>query len=242
MNKIVAVILFALLSQSCEEKQQPKQVVAEEKPEQIEEFEDTTQTDITAKFVDANFLKEVRKAINKPTGPIYNTDVARVTELSIGDSSIASLAGIEYFTNLEDLFCAKERLTAINISKNKKLKSLWCSDNRLTTIDVSKNTELKKLWIFNNQLTGLDVSKNLNLEELIFFNNQLTSIDVSKNTNLRVLDLSNNQLTSIDLSKNTHLRVLNCSNNLMPSELSIKGFKGKWDGEIFIFSPQRRLL
>jgi len=215
-----------------------------------------TFADITAKFTDANFLEEVRKAINKPTGPIYNTDVAGVTELHIENKGIINIAGIEYFTNLTYFNCSNNSLTAIDISKNKKLRTLWCSNNQLTEIDLSKNFYLSVLDCSNNRLTSIDVS-NASLTNLICSNNQLDYIDVSKNTHLTNLICSNNKLTSIDVSKNLALfgnktremlgmqititpPYLDCSNNLMPSESSVKGFKGKWDGEKFIFHPQRK--
>jgi len=175
----------------------------------------TAQTDITAKFVDANFLKEVRKAINKPAGPIYNTDVVGVTELYVGDRGIANLAGIEYFTNLKTLYCLKNRLAAIDVSKNKKLNYLWFTNNQLTEIDLSKNFNLESLGCSNNRLTSLNVSKKLYLKDVICSNNQLTSLNLS-GVSLNRLDCSYNKLTVLGISKGV-LRELNFSNNQITS-------------------------
>ncbi len=171
-------------------------------------------TDITAKFTDPNFLAAVRTAVGKGVSEsVYDKDVASVSSLGVSSKNIASLAGIEYFTALNGLYCYNNQLTALDVSSNTALTTLYCSDNQLTALDVSKNTALTTLDCYNNQLTALDVSKNAALEWLYCYNNQLTALGVSKNTALITLDCSNNQLTALDVSKNTTLTWLDCSNN-----------------------------
>jgi hypothetical protein len=90
--------------------------------------------------------------------------------------------------------------------------------NKLTSLDVSKNKALKTLYCDVNQLTALDVSKNKALTTLSFTENELTTLDVSKNTALTHLNCAGNELETLDVSKNTALTQFNCSNNFMDAD------------------------
>jgi len=145
---------------------------------------------------------------------------------------IRNLDGIEAFTNLEELTCFFNKLTALDVSGNKKLTWLRCDGNYLTSLDVSQNTALQYLecgnyyWVDRNEIRNLDVthndslltlkcdgnkissldlSNNGSLETLICHSNWFSSLDVSENTVLVYLDYSNNQLTSLDISNNTSI-------------------------------------
>ncbi len=164
-----------------------------------------------------------------------NDEIKAVTEIDVYEYwVIESLTGIEYFTELEELDCASNKLTTLDISnntkvkmldcdknsltklkigKNESLKYLYCSDNQLTTLDVSQNTGLIDLYCEDNNLTSLDLSKNKKLEYLSCNNNSLTKLDVSDLTALTELTCSGNQLTTLDVSKNTSLTKLDCSEN-----------------------------
>ncbi|MDR1321884.1 MAG: cell wall-binding repeat-containing protein, partial [Gracilibacteraceae bacterium] len=190
--------------------------------------------DITNGFTDANFLAAVRSVINKPSGPIYDIDVASITSLDVTGRNIASLAGIKHFTALESLYCYNNLLTTLDVSDNAALEQLYCAENQLSALDVSQNSnlselncgynplktldttnndKLKILWCFENELTSLDVSGNPALESLWLSSNQLTDIDVSNNPALKILGCQRNQLTNLDLSHNSALELLNCSGN-----------------------------
>jgi Leucine-rich repeat (LRR) protein len=54
-------------------------------------------------FPDKNLERAVRKAIGKPTGPIYVADLEKLTKLDAGLESITDLTGLEYCTDLEKL-------------------------------------------------------------------------------------------------------------------------------------------
>jgi internalin A len=51
-------------------------------------------------FPDPNLEAEIRDAIGKPTGPIYDTDVAGLTSLDADGVAISDLTGLEYCTDL----------------------------------------------------------------------------------------------------------------------------------------------
>ena len=164
-------------------------------------------------FPDANFRTIVEDFDTNNDSSLSDTEIAAVKKINCFRKRITNLKGIEYFTSLDNLWCAENKLTALDVSKNTALTDLYCSRNQLTTLDVSKNTALTELDCGYNQLTTLDVSKNTALTYLSCDNNQLTTLDVSKNTALINLSCDNNQLTSLDVS-NTNMKDLYCSGNI----------------------------
>ena len=153
-----------------------------------------------ANFPDANFRTYISNETGVSMGGIISdAALASVTWFSVSYKEISSLQGIEYFTELKQLYCSNNKITSLDLSKNTKLTKLECDRNQLTSLDVSKNTALYELHCVRNQLTSLDVSKNVELKNLYCNYNQLTSIDVSKNTKnntkLTILNIGQNLLT-----------------------------------------------
>ena len=102
---------------------------------------------------DANFKAALLAIVGidaNKNGKISPAEAQAVTGFSVAGKEIASLEGIEAFTNLE---------------------SLDANDNKLTTVDLSKLTHLKKLNLTNNQLTG-----EINLKELKYLANDKVKI------------------------------------------------------------------
>lgn len=60
---------------------------------------------LTLAFTDRKFLEAVRDRIDKPRGTIYAEDLEGVTYLNVNNKGIRSLAGLEHFTELEQLYC-----------------------------------------------------------------------------------------------------------------------------------------
>ena len=77
--------------------------------------------------------------------------------------------------NITGLYCMRNELTALDVSRNPALTWLLCGQNQLTALDVSKNPALEYLSCDNNQLTELDVSRNPALTRLKCYNNQFTA-------------------------------------------------------------------
>ena len=148
-------------------------------------------------------------------GMLSAEEIAAATEINVSDMSIASMQGLAIFTALEQLYCNRNQLTELDISKNANLQILYCFSNQLTELDVSNSKDLEWLGCDWNQLTELNVSNNINLSILSCAFNQLTELDVSKNINLIQLDCSSNNLTELDISQNTKLEWLNNSGNQM---------------------------
>ena len=175
-------------------------------------------------------------------GELDDVEIPEVTSIDVSEQQIASLRGLEYFTELRGLFCHGNQLVELDVSGNTMLTNLSCSDNQLTELDLSETTMLVALWCSRNQLTELDVSGCGELEYLDCDRNQLTELDVTgwslehlycSNNQLTALDLStcknlidfschDNQLTELDVSSNTMLTNLSCSDNQL-TKLDVTG-------------------
>ena len=56
--------------------------------------------------------------------------------------NISSLAGIQFFTGITELFCGGNPLNSLDVSTNVALTSLVCPSCSLNALDVSQNNEL----------------------------------------------------------------------------------------------------
>ncbi|WP_320052610.1 hypothetical protein [uncultured Acetobacteroides sp.] len=170
-------------------------------------------------------------------GEIQKSEAESAKIISTSKEKIYSLEGVEYFTNLEKLYCeTPKEIANLNLSKNTKLHLLYLA--KVKSLDISKNNELDTLMLVGNQLPSIDLSKKTKLIVFQSTENNFTSLDVSQNTKLRnlkctlsklaTIDVSNNkelvelnlesnQLSSINISQNTKLKVLNCINNQLAS-------------------------
>ena len=186
-------------------------------------------------FPDAAFRTYVSENLDtNHDGSLSPAEQDAVTTIDVGEKGIESLEGVEYFTELQELFCNDNALTAIDVtqftkltrlacgqnqiarldlSQNILLENLHCANNQLTVLDLSHCPKLWRVYCKTNQLTALDVSMLPLLKEFTCDINQLTALDVSKNTALTKLSCYNNQLTALDVSKNTALTSLDCSYN-----------------------------
>ncbi len=168
-------------------------------------------------------------------GEIQVSEAQMVTYLDIGYSSISNLTGIEYFTNLNILYCRNNQLTSLNLSPNTNLKVLNCIYNQITNLDLISCTNLLFLNCNYNQLVNLNLSSNNLLEYLFCENNQINTLDLITNNNLKYLscktnsinnlqvlspnltyiDCNYNQLVSLNVSSCSSLNELRCSYNLL---------------------------
>jgi hypothetical protein len=126
-----------------------------------------------ANFPDGNFRNWVLQQSYGIDGVLTDSELMEITKMSVGCKGIGSLKGIELLTELTQLYCRGNQLTALDLTRNTALTELYCWDNKLTALDVTKNTALTTLGCSNNQLTALDVSKNTALTELACYGNRI---------------------------------------------------------------------
>ncbi|MGN0642695.1 MAG: hypothetical protein ACI4JJ_06065, partial [Huintestinicola sp.] len=104
-------------------------------------------------------------------GYLSNEEIAAVTSIDVSgtsssdDGGVASLEGVEYFSELKELICScNAGLTNIDISNNTALTTLYCNVTNISTLDLSNNTALQYLYCGDTNISTLDVSNNTALE------------------------------------------------------------------------------
>ena len=177
-------------------------------------------------FRDANFKQGTVEALQQSSSiysgyslssMIYSADVRKITRLELYGRNIASMDGLQHFTELTFLLVGLNKLTSLDVSQNTKLDYLHCGQNRLASLDVSHNKQLTSLSCSRNQLASLNVSNNPKLTDLWCDENQLTSLDISMCPELSVFWSARNLLTCLDVSRNSKLKHLLCSENQLNS-------------------------
>ena len=142
-----------------------------------------------------------------------DVDVTKITELYLSYYDIEDLTGIEYFSGLKTLYADNNKLTKLDLSKNKALTQISCNHNQITEINLASCTELVKVEFFNNPLTRLDLSTLTKLADLDIGNvDKLTYLNVS-NTALRNLICTNSSLTELRVNNCSKLVFLECTGN-----------------------------
>ena len=159
-------------------------------------------------FPDANLEVAIRKAINKPEGPIYASDLEPLTELDLLGNNISDISSLISLTNLQEL-----NLNSNNISDILPLAGL----NNLQMLDLNKNnisdisplaglTNLEWLFLEENNISDISALAELsNIKVLILKSNNISDISVLvENSGLSkgdAVDLSFNPLndTSTDV-------------------------------------------
>ena len=153
-------------------------------------------------FPDERFCDIVKTFDTDGNNVLSENEIAAVTEINCKRMGIASLKGIEHFTELEKLYCYDNKLTALDLSRNVKLEELNCRTNRLTALDLRNNTELQMVICSENALTELNLSHNPKLQDVDCSDNALTELDLRGNSKLIDLDASGN-VREITLTGNT---------------------------------------
>lgn len=82
-------------------------------------------------FPDANFRNYLLSQSYGMNGIITDVEIIGITSMSVENRSIQNLKGIEYFTELTQLYCSYNQLTSLDLSKNTALKTLYCYGNQI---------------------------------------------------------------------------------------------------------------
>ncbi len=216
--------------------------------------------DVFVKITDPIFKEHCQHFDSDGNGVLSLEEANAVKNINVYLDGIESLAGIEYFENLEYLTCSGNKLTSLDVSGKTKLQELtcdynqltsldvsgcpalvWliCNNNMLTSLDLSDCPALKVLYVYDNLLESLDISGCRSLARVNCNANRLVALDLSACTALQEIDCQDNQLLVLNLSKNRALTKLNCENNRLIS-LDVSGC---WDiCSINCFNNQLPLL
>ena len=160
-----------------------------------------------AKLVSATSSNNVAQDLNynsividtNGNGEIEESEALVVNTLDVSNSNIASIDGIQYFTNLVNLVCNSNLISFINVSQLYNLLALDCSYNNLSSITLGNLPHFFALRVNSNNLSSIDFSDLPNLETVYAALNQLINVDFSNNYHLTYVDFFNNNLQYVNL-------------------------------------------
>ncbi len=128
---------------------------------------------------------------------------------------IASLQGIEYFTELTVLNCSGNLLESLDVSYNTELRTLACFDNHLASLDLRNNERLETLGCSGNRLAFLDLNAQRALTCLECYDNVLEAVNVGSCSLLKELRCEHNSISELNLYGNPALALLTCHGNAL---------------------------
>lgn len=176
---------------------------------------------LEARIADGNFKNVIRSGdldIDTSKDGVITIDEVHAYSgnLFLDSLGIASLKGVELFSNVKSITCNFNGLKTIDVSENQSLLRLECAQNQLEELDVTNNLALKHLLCSQNQLETLDLSRNDALFYVECHSNQLTELSLGA-YKMSTLICRDNKLTSLALSPGFRLTFLYCENNLLTS-------------------------
>ena len=149
-------------------------------------------------------------------GVLSEEEIENAYEIRIYDSNYTeekiypeSLDGIEYLTELTDLYLYNCKVTSFDFSKMPKLEKLYLDFLSLGTLDVSACQTLKVLHCDGCELTEL-IMDNPNLEKLSCRKNDMEVLDLSGCPNIVDLNCDQTPISELDLSDVPNLESLHC--------------------------------
>jgi len=176
-------------------------------------------------------------------GEIQLSEALRVNYLNITGSSVASLEGLQNFTNLNSLVidnnlvtslepiqtlsgitrldCNGNLLESLDATHFPNITSLKATNNRIRTLNTTGLIHILSLDCSSNLLETVDINQLTSLITLRLTGNLLTSISIGNLVNLTSMEIASNQLTSLDLSNQVNLAYFSCAfNQLSTLDLS----------------------
>jgi Leucine-rich repeat (LRR) protein len=150
-------------------------------------------------FPDANIRATIVQAINKPTGDIYQSDLADVSSLTAENKDVSDLSGLKYCTSLTSLDLGGNQIG--NISSLSSLSDLSGLDSLLDQIinisSPSGLSDLSGLGSLLNQPGNISsISSLSDLSGLGSLLDQIVNISSSSGlSDLSGLNLSRNQIS-----------------------------------------------
>jgi Leucine-rich repeat (LRR) protein len=174
---------------------------------------------------DPVMLQQVRFLVNKPTGPIYYSDVKNVKTFELSFYPVQSIIGIEYFTSLDTFGIWNTNVSDLTpLQNNTNLTFLDLREAQISDISPLQNlTRLKNLHLTDNAVSNISVLQNkTDLVTLYLSMNQVQDISPLQNLiNLRELTLDSNRVANIAPLQNlVNLQELNLSRNHQIADLT----------------------
>jgi len=147
-------------------------------------------------------------------GEIEVSEALAVYVLHLGNANIYSFAGINSFSNLEEIVADHNNVTSFDGTGLSNLKHLAIFWNELTSLNVNGLLNLERLWISNNELSTLNLANLPSLVQLQCQTNNLATLTLSGGfPMLEDISCQENELTQLILSDIPILYHLDCSSN-----------------------------
>ena len=133
-------------------------------------------------FPDGNFRSLVSSRFDGDfDGMLSENERNMVFEIDAVMQGIENLAGIEWFPNLNRLYCNSNGMNApLDVSGNARLQRLDCSNNMLPSLRIGDCPALTALYCEDNDLTAVDVSGCPSLGILQCEHNDISSLDLTR--------------------------------------------------------------
>lgn len=149
-----------------------EEVPVVEEEDFVSDAAEATEISISSRtFPDTEFRRYVLNQIDtNKDKKLSDSEKKAVTSLSLKDMGIQDLKGVNYFTDLKDLFVPGNKLKTIDLRYNTKLENINLSGNSLSgTLDLSKCTKMRTINYSDNALTKvrMPASKYLKKVEMI---------------------------------------------------------------------------
>ncbi len=145
-------------------------------------------------FPDAGLQAALERCDSDHDGALSARERQALYTLVVNDPTTASLEGLEWFENLQELDVSNTQVTTLDATcLPRSLTTLRAANCALASVDVSSCARLATLDLSGNPLTQVDLSALPRLTTANLSGCELSgTLDVSANTRLEHLDVSGN--------------------------------------------------
>ncbi|MBX3180560.1 MAG: leucine-rich repeat domain-containing protein [Candidatus Hydrogenedentes bacterium] len=206
-------------------------------------------------FPDTALEVEIRNALGFHEGPIQRDHLARLTKISLYQTSVRDLTGLEHCTNITVLYALSNKIENIqSLAAMPQLKQVWLNNNTITDLSpLLKLPYLRDLSIAGNPIDDLTpiaemvtlrrlniggvairdpgfLSALVHLEDLYIARTGLKNLDfAAEMPKLERLLASDNQIESLEpLRGLEHLKQIELKNNRIGDLSPLAGLSNVW--------------
>jgi len=168
----------------------------------------------------------IEQYASNPRG-IADADIAGVRSLSLANSDVTSLNGINHFTGLTRLLAQNNlNLYALEIRDLDNLVNIVVQGSRIETLTLHNLQSLTHLNAARNGLTALNLTELDSLRNISASENLLYGdISLTNLPELRIIWLEDNNLDSLDVTGLEFLQMLDVRGNRINSPDDVEGWQ-----------------
>ena len=109
-------------------------------------------------FPDDNFRQYVAEYIDvNHTGYISSDEIEYTTFIDVSNKNISDLTGINYFSNVQALYCSNNTMSSLDVSGIKNLLELRADGMGLSSINLNGCNYLKTAYLYGNMLSTINI-------------------------------------------------------------------------------------